>query len=136
MPELISGAGQTLEQVGQIQLIAGTRRSENDVAHSHEKRMNHNFSSKGGRLTGQAGDVTGLGVEELHPGVEMTHIGVGPIHVRLDFRIDRPDDVTRQQIVDDDGTVLEERGHNMLGPHVSVNSLELTVMNRRHGNPL
>ena len=78
--------------------------------------MDHDLGGKGGRLTRQTGDVAGLGVEELYAGVEMTHVGVGQSDVRLDLGIDRPDDVARQQIVDDDGTVVQERVYDLLAP--------------------
>ena len=71
--------------------------------------------------------MAGLRVEELDPGVEMTHVGVGGVDERLHLRIDRADDVTRQQIVDDDGSVLHERVNDLLGRRISLNPLELTA---------
>jgi hypothetical protein len=37
----------------------------------------------------------------------MTHVRAGQIDERLNLRIDRPDHVTRQQIVNDDSPVPE-----------------------------
>ena len=59
----------------------------------------------------------------------MTHVRVGQVDERLDLRIDRPDHVTGQQIMDDDCPVLQERGHNLFGPRTSPNPLELSVVN-------
>jgi hypothetical protein len=130
VPELVSCARQTLQQVGQIELIAGTRRSEDGIAHGHEERVDHDLGSKGGRFTRQTGDVPGLGMEDLHPRVEMTHVGVGQRDIRLDFVVNRPDDVMRQQIVNDDSTVRQERAYDSLGylhrpEPVGVDSREL-----------
>ena len=86
--------------------------------------------AKVGDFPGQTRHVAGLAVEELHPGVEMTHVGVSQIDVGLDFRIDRPDDVLRQQIVNDHSTVLRERAYDLLGRGISLNRLEATVVNR------
>jgi hypothetical protein len=80
-----------------------------------------------GDFSGQTRDVAGLGVEELHPGVEMTHVGIGQVNERLDFRIDRADDVCGEQIENDDGTVLQERADDRLGRSISINPLELPV---------
>jgi hypothetical protein len=68
-------------------------------------------------------------MEELHPGVEMTHVGVGQIDVRLDFRIDGPDDVLRKQIADDDGAVPQERTDDLVRRYISLNRLESAVVN-------
>jgi hypothetical protein len=67
-------------------------------------------------------------MEELNPRVEVTHVRVGHVDERLDLRIDRPDHITRQQIVDDDSPVLEERAYKMLRRCISLNPLELSVM--------
>jgi hypothetical protein len=56
--------------------------------------------------------VARLGVEDLDPRVEMTHVGVGQRNVRLDFVVNRLDDVSRQQIVDDDSTVRQKRAYD------------------------
>ena len=79
MPELRSGTGQPLEQVGQIELVSRTRRSQDAVAQRQQQRMDHHLGGEGGRLPGQARDVPGLGVEELDPGVQMPHIGIGGV---------------------------------------------------------
>jgi hypothetical protein len=59
----------------------------------------------------------------------MTHVGVGQIDVRLDFRIDGPDDVLRKQIADDDGTVPQERTDDLVRRYISLNRLESAVVN-------
>jgi hypothetical protein len=114
--------------VGQIELVTGTRRSEDGVAQGHQERMDHDFGGEGGRFASQARDMAGLCVEELHPRVEMTHVRVGQVNERLDFRIYRANDVSGQQILDDDGPVLQERAYNLIGPCVSLNPLELSVV--------
>jgi hypothetical protein len=68
-----------------------------------------------------------LGVEELHPRIEVTHVRVGPVDERLDFRIDRPHDVTGDEIVDDHGAVFQECAHDLLDRSISLERLELSV---------
>jgi hypothetical protein len=63
-------------------------------------------------------------VEELHPGVEMTHVRVGPVDERLNLRVDRAENVTRQQLVDDDRTVLHERADDLLGRRIGLDPLQ------------
>jgi hypothetical protein len=122
--------------VGQIELIAGTRRSEDGIAHGQKERVDHDLGSKGGRFTRQTGDVPGLGMKDLYPRVEMTHVGVGQRDVRLNFVIDRRYDVARQQIVDHDSTVRQKRLYDSLGPYIGLNPLQLTVVNWCHVLPL
>lgn len=126
MPELISGAGQAFQQVGQIELVARTRRSEDAVAQGHQQRMDHDLGGEGGRLAGQSGDVTGLRMEDLHARVEMAHVGVGHVDERLDLRVDRSDDVGRYEIVDDDCAILPERVYDLGGRCISLNSWKST----------
>jgi hypothetical protein len=45
----------------------------------------------------------------------------------LDFLIDRPDDVTGQQIVNDDGPILQECSNDLIGRGVSLDPLELAA---------
>jgi hypothetical protein len=59
----------------------------------------------------------------------MTHVRVGQVDERLDLRIDGLDHLRGQQIVDDNGTVLEERRRNVLGRRVNLNLSESTVAN-------
>jgi hypothetical protein len=54
----------------------------------------------------------------------MAHVRVGGLDEGLDLLIDRPDDIRRQQILDDHGTILDEGGENLVGGCVGVNPLE------------
>jgi hypothetical protein len=77
----------------------------------------------------------GLGVEDLHPGVEVTHVRVGPVDKRLNLGIDGGHDIRREEIVDDDGPVLQERPHNLTDRVGRLSVLESTVFAWCHGLP-
>jgi hypothetical protein len=56
----------------------------------------------------------------------MPHIGIGGVDEGLHFAIDGGDDVTGQQIVDDDGAIFLQRLENLPGRSVSPDPLDPT----------
>ena len=91
---LLVGARAPLEEMAEVELVAGTRRQEDAVTDGEEQGMAHHVDREAAREPGCAGNLLGeRPVELLHDRVEQVFFGVGSIECRAHLLVHPIDDV-------------------------------------------
>ena len=122
---LLVGARTALEQVPEVQLVAGARREQHPVAELEQQRLAHHVDGERRRDARDAADLLGVRpVERGEHRVEQLGLGIGGVDRGLDLVVHPRHDVGGDQILDDHCARGVERSVHRVGVGIACETLD------------
>ena len=113
---LLVGARAPLQEVAEVELVAGAVGEQDPIADGHQQRVAHDVDGERPRQPRGARQLLGeRPVEGLHHVVEELFVGVDGLEAGADLLVHTVDDVGGQQPLDDDGAVPLDTGDDVVG---------------------